>query len=695
MKRRHIKRYIATALALLLFWAACFGVVFMWANDASQSVAYRRAQGASQGFESAIIDLTENMMYQFVWYGGNEAHTLEELYPVIDNMTQANPDEYFCIMDKAGNLYAENGRLLYWVGEDVRQTVDENGYAVTYLHEIFGTVGNIAIVVPVEGSEFYYLMRVVPKEAFAETLAQRITASYEYVAVFNGWGDLMVLQTADGGTYTESQVQQAAQAYQRDDKIEVRRLNVRFDYDTFVPIRQPSGWFLSVRISGGSLLPTFGVQLIVLCVGALLSLAVAGGFIGAGIRRARRGGADGQGGDTDPLTGLYTAPGLEEAVHTFFRRATMRDYSLVYMDIASFRRFNAMFGHKMGDALLRAVGGCIKKKFYCGARPNSDIFVFVIRATEDFKQDVEAPINEAVRNELGLQYLQMVSFNYGIFPLLQEKFNFREASDGAMVALRHAKGLTKGNEVIYDLAMLKEDRMNKHIEVNMLYALSRDEFKMYIQPKFTATDVRCCGGEALVRWQSEQMGLLSPFQFIPLFERNGFIVEVDFFMLESILQFQKNAVRTGMQLLPISVNQSRVTLSMPNYIERIKELVGRYDVPLEYVNIEITESILTENYDAVLPIVFQLHDMGFSIDMDDFGKGYSSLNTLRELPVDVLKIDKEFLRESDTSQRGRRIIESVINLARSLDIETVCEGVETGMQLDFLQESGCDMVQGY
>lgn len=695
MKNKRIRIYVLLVLALLVFWGACFGVLFWQSAETAEEVARRRAVTARDSFDEAVVALANDMRYQYTQQGGRQAQTLDEMYPVIARMTAQQPDEFFCVMDPSGYLYADNDRLINWLGADVRGTVDETGYAVVYIHEIFGIERAIALVTPVDGSNYYSLVRVVSTESFATSLAGRISEPYEYIAVFNTWGDLMVLQTGEKeNQVSASVVRQASAAYEGSGQTEIVRLNGRYDYDVFIPLRQPQGWMLTIRMMGTDLMPTYNMLLALMIAAAVFSAALVATYIIVDALRIRRN-PSGNTGDIDGLTGLYTLGGLELALQNFFRRAVMRDYCLVYMDIASFRRFNVMFGHKMGDVLLQTVGGYIRKHFYCGARPNSDIFVFVIKATDNIKEDVEQPIRDNIQASLGLQYLQMISFNFGVYPLLQDRFNFRDVSDGAMMALRHAKSHAKGNEVIYDMAMLKEDRMNKHIEVNMLHALSSDEFKMYVQPKFHADNVSCCGGEALVRWQSEQMGLLLPYQFISLFERNGFIVEVDFYMLENIFKFQRDAIRQGHKLLPISVNQSRVTISMPNYLERIRDLVGRYDVPLDYINIEITESILTESYDIVVPLVQQLKEIGFAIDMDDFGKGYSSLNTLRELPVDVLKIDKEFLRESDTSQRGRRIIESVISMARALDINTVCEGVETGMQLDFLRESGCDMVQGY
>jgi EAL domain-containing protein (putative c-di-GMP-specific phosphodiesterase class I) len=186
-----------------------------------------------------------------------------------------------------------------------------------------------------------------------------------------------------------------------------------------------------------------------------------------------------------------------------------------------------------------------------------------------------------------------------------------------------------------------------------------------------------------------------PDSFIPIFEKNAFIVEIDFFMLSSIFQSIQSRLNEGLTVLPIAVNLSRTTLTFPNFIARLKNLVARYPVPLKYVEIEITESALVNDYEKVLARFEEIRKLNFPMAMDDFGAGYSSLNTLRELQVDVLKIDRLFLQESDTSERGRKIIQNIIRMSKEIDIEVVCEGVETKNQHDFLQENGCDYIQGY
>ena len=198
-----------------------------------------------------------------------------------------------------------------------------------------------------------------------------------------------------------------------------------------------------------------------------------------------------------------------------------------------------------------------------------------------------------------------------------------------------------------------------------------------------------------MRWQSETMGFMPPDAFIPLFEDNGFIVELDFYMLSSVLEIFQEMVGRGDPLYPISVNQSRITLTFPNYLERLKALVGSFCVPLHLVQLEITESAMVHDPKMIYDLTREIKKLGFSIALDDFGVGFSSLNALRNLPVDVLKIDKGFLKESDLLGRNQLIIKNIINMSRDLDILVVCEGVETEDQLAFLKGLCCDVIQGY
>jgi EAL domain-containing protein (putative c-di-GMP-specific phosphodiesterase class I) len=230
----------------------------------------------------------------------------------------------------------------------------------------------------------------------------------------------------------------------------------------------------------------------------------------------------------------------------------------------------------------------------------------------------------------------------------------------------------------------------------MLTALSNGEFQLYIQPKWEIAADMCGGGEALVRWESPQMGLISPDKFIPVFEENNFIVELDFYMLSKVLKMLQNEMKSPKEPYPISVNVSKVTMMFPNYIERLADTIKRFKVPGKYVELEITETAMCEgDYSTVRSLMCEMKKMGFNIAMDDFGSGNSSFNTLRELPVDVLKIDKAFLDAAEESEKSKTIIKSVVDMARNINMKTVCEGVETQSQLAFLKSIDCNLGQGY
>jgi EAL domain-containing protein (putative c-di-GMP-specific phosphodiesterase class I) len=300
-----------------------------------------------------------------------------------------------------------------------------------------------------------------------------------------------------------------------------------------------------------------------------------------------------------------------------------------------------------------------------------------------------------MQQALGAPCAEAVSFKAGVVPIGGKAHGARELIEKGLLAVREAKEKTEQSTVVYDQALDEAAARKKDIEVNMIHALSKGEFEVYIQPKITVADNTLYGGEALVRWQSDQMGFVMPDQFIPVFETNGFIVEIDFFMLTSVLVMLQNRLEQGESMAPISVNQSRITITHPNYLERLKRTLSAFSVPRKYIEIEVTESSFEKDNELFVSLVDSIKELGFPLDMDDFGAGYSSLNTLRRLPIDIIKIDREFLGEADTSYRSRMIIKSIIRMSHDLGIHVICEGVETEFQFDFLKESGCDSVQGY
>ena len=233
------------------------------------------------------------------------------------------------------------------------------------------------------------------------------------------------------------------------------------------------------------------------------------------------------------------------------------------------------------------------------------------------------------------------------------------------------------------------------LEKMMHSALENDEFKLFIQPKHRVGDGALGGAEALVRWISPEKGFISPGKFIPLFEKNGFVGPVDNYILEQLCIFQRNRLRRGYKTVPISVNVSRVQLSDPNLAHEICAIVDKHSVPHKYIDIELTESACFDDMEVLVNTITKLRSMGFPVSMDDFGSGYSSLNLLKELPFDTLKIDGEFFRNVTDANRANIVVKNIIDLAKSLHMTVVAEGIETQEQVDFLRTTECDLIQGY
>ena len=243
----------------------------------------------------------------------------------------------------------------------------------------------------------------------------------------------------------------------------------------------------------------------------------------------------------------------------------------------------------------------------------------------------------------------------------------------------------------------KETVLTSRMESLQQTALERREFHIWYQPKYDLLSRKCIGAEALVRWQSEELGFLPPGKFISLFEGNGFISQLDFYNLEHVMQFQRESREKGLPVVPISVNQSRVHMREQGYLEKMKALALQYTT--HGIELELTETAFDFTDRAIrehsLDVVAALHAMGFAIDMDDFGSGYTDLSLLSYLPLDTMKIDRSLLLASEGSQRMRSVLQKVAELGHTLGMTVICEGIETASQERLLIRCGCEYGQGY
>lgn len=408
--------------------------------------------------------------------------------------------------------------------------------------------------------------------------------------------------------------------------------------------------------------------------------------------------------EIDPLTGGATKRTfIEKSIKSIKRSGTL-NWTVAVMDIDKFKFINERLGYEEGNRMLERMYKTLGDHMEKGetyARISNDNFACCFPDLSD--NEINNRLNSIFeeferRNSLFVSY--PVLFSAGVCRLDQcvEKYgmvDFNAAIDRCNIAKKTIKNLHHNSIAFYDGKIRERSMREKDFENSMPAALENREFMCYIQPKYGAHSRRIEGGEALIRWKSSEFGFVFPDQFIPLAEKNGFVVELDFFILEEVCKAMRRWLDKGLTPVVISVNQSRIHLTHDDYIWRLREIVDKYAIPYDYLELEITETVFNDNSEQLLQIMSKLHDIGFQLSIDDFGSGYSSLNMLKDIPADVVKIDREFFNGTVNSDKGRAVITTVVDLAKKLRMHVISEGVETIDQVEFLDEINCDLIQGY
>ena len=401
--------------------------------------------------------------------------------------------------------------------------------------------------------------------------------------------------------------------------------------------------------------------------------------------------------DHDTLSGLLSRSGFDKRVRMIIDGHPNESYLLVYGDIDRFKVYNDLFGAPAGDRLLADIGAMIRDLMPAGAaaaRLRADHFVCCCSRSSFDPDRMLAALDAWFAS-----YREDFTFfvRLGIFPIDDPSLDVNLMCDRALLALRSAKsGYVGSKYVFYDEKLRSSVLKEQELAGEMIAALEGGQFVPYFQPQYRYATGRMIGAEVLARWNHPAKGLLGPTEFIPVFERNGLIATFDYYMWEQACRCLRMWIDgRGVEGAPrLSVNLSRADIYRSDLCTYLKGLVERYDVPAELLHLEITESAYMEAPEQLIGAVTKLRAAGFVVEMDDFGSGYSSLNTLKDVPVDVLKLDMGFLGAS-ASSRGGLILASVVRMARWLDLPLIAEGVETKQQAAYLASVGCDYMQGY
>ncbi|MBC3797022.1 putative bifunctional diguanylate cyclase/phosphodiesterase [Acetobacterium tundrae] len=400
----------------------------------------------------------------------------------------------------------------------------------------------------------------------------------------------------------------------------------------------------------------------------------------------------------DSLTGCSNWIKFQADCEVLIKDKQNQRYTMVIFDIDKFKAINDLFGYEVGNEILTAIARILEnyiEKDELFSRTATDNFNILMKydGYGEFSDRIEGLIREI--NAYSKNFI--VNISLGIYLIEDRTLKINIFSDRANMAKRSIKNNSQVDYAFYTESMRVVMIHENEIENRMEAALINKEFEVYLQPKYLFSDEKIIGAEALVRWNDPEYGLLPPNDFIPLFEKNGFVRKIDTFMFKEVCKLMNKWKNETDQFdnIVISVNFSRLDMNNSRLPEELLKIANLYNIEPKMIEIELTESTIFDNDIQLAAILNHLKDYGFQISIDDFGRAYSSLNTLKSLPADILKMDKAFFSESANNQRGRKIIKCVLYMAKDLNLITVAEGVETIEQVEFLREMGCDIAQGF
>ena len=395
----------------------------------------------------------------------------------------------------------------------------------------------------------------------------------------------------------------------------------------------------------------------------------------------------------DAATGLLSKEAFFVEGAAYLRHSGARDVSIVCFDVDHFKLFNDLHGLDCGDELLRYLGRALALRFSPdGSNPLARLAAdtFALCATGIRPERVERIlIDIASECPNGIDAIVRA----GVYRIEDPASPVSIMCDRAVIALRTVKGSYFDRVALYDPGMREALVLEREVVAGIESALREDRIELFLQPKCNIRTGKIVGAEALARWRHPERGIVAPGEFIPLIERNGLVRSLDLRVWEKTAAWIRGLIDEGVQPVPVSVNVSRADIYLVDVAAELHALVERYGIDPSLIEVEITESAYSERPDRIVAAFDALAERGFTVLMDDFGSGYSSLNMLKDINVDVLKIDMRFLDRDD--RRSKDIMESVIRMARWLDLPVIAEGVETREQVNFLLDVGCSYAQGY
>lgn len=405
----------------------------------------------------------------------------------------------------------------------------------------------------------------------------------------------------------------------------------------------------------------------------------------------------------DPVTGGNTIQRFYEMAGDLLEAPGKPQYALIYLNIEKFKILNEQFGRRVCDDMLKSISNGIADNLTNQesiGRLSADNFCILAeyKNEESLMKRFEIWYGSAEESQeqQGALWLSPI-MEFGVYVISNDSMPFPHMIDRAKLALRETTNELRGKLrcAVYDDEVRRQLFREKHLEDMMEDALANREFQVYLQPKYQTQSEQIGGAEALVRWVSAAEGMIYPDEFISLFEKNGFIIQLDMWVFEEVCRSIRAWLDQGLEPVKVSVNCSRMHLKNPNFVQRYLDICNQCNTPPKFIEIELTENVVFEDVGHLSQVINEIHEAGFGCSMDDFGSGYSSLNLIQDIPVDTIKLDKIFFRSSKDLTRTESVVGSILNMSKLLKMATVAEGVEERVQVDMLKRLGCDLIQGY
>ena len=400
----------------------------------------------------------------------------------------------------------------------------------------------------------------------------------------------------------------------------------------------------------------------------------------------------------DGLTGVFNRTAFVARVEEVLKENKNLPYYMICFDVVNFRIINETYGHERSDVIIKEAAKACGEAFGHNevyGRLTADVFVALTIDDGEENERIKFLEQQIVEKAKDVYINHPIKIKRGRYEVTDIKESVNRMIDKANIARKYVN--INGNDLTcqYSEELLVDARKADEIESQMHSALANGEFKPFLQGKFNMFENHVVGAEALVRWIKPDGKIVPPGDFIPLFERNGFVEKVDFYMLEEICKYLRRMIDENRDVYKISVNQSRYLLNDPEYVNKVKAILLKYQIPVGLIELELTETVFFHEKERMIQMMNDLKSMNVDLSIDDFGSGYSSFNILKDVPFDVLKIDREFLSDSVNTDKGRIILQKIVDMAHGLGMSVICEGVENPEQIELLTSINCHYAQGF